>query len=352
MASVSGLGVELDEIFDALDPNTRKAFRTWQQEPARSVTRRGRDLNDALGNLPAFAANAADVLEVLDEQRAGARGVVRDTGVVFGALTQNEGSLRALVTDDTAKVFTAIHARQREALGRDVADHPDLPRRIQATFNAPAHVRGARTEAADAELKPAARDLAPAVRDVRGRLAAGPQEHLRGPRSADHGLQARSAGDHARCCDGLRAAAAPSWARSCRRSTRSCRLDRRARAHADRTCSPTSAWRPQAKVDVPRPAGGTGHYLRQFGPLGTESDRDPAQRAPRATAATPTSTRSACCPRRRAQKFKILPSFDCNNSGEKEPGGEPATPGCRIQKPFQFKGSPTTRYPQLRDEPY
>ena len=39
--------VQLDEIFDSLDPETRKAFRGWQQELAKGIEGRGRDFNDA-----------------------------------------------------------------------------------------------------------------------------------------------------------------------------------------------------------------------------------------------------------------------------------------------------------------
>src|SRR5438105_2044616 len=47
--------VQLDEIFTALDPTTRRAFHTWQQTLARGVRGRATDLSDALGNLPGFA---------------------------------------------------------------------------------------------------------------------------------------------------------------------------------------------------------------------------------------------------------------------------------------------------------
>src|SRR4051794_40152471 len=61
--------VQLDEIFNALDPKTRQSFRTWQQELAAGIKGHGRDLNNALGTLPGFASDAADVLEVLDTQK-------------------------------------------------------------------------------------------------------------------------------------------------------------------------------------------------------------------------------------------------------------------------------------------
>jgi phospholipid/cholesterol/gamma-HCH transport system substrate-binding protein len=108
----------------------------------------------------------------------------------------------------------------------------------------------------------------------------------------------------------------------------------------------------QAKVISPAP-GTTGHYLRQFGPIGAESvaihptrlssNRGNAYLNPLGVLTNPLQP-----------KFKIVPSFDCNNAGgEKEPGGSPqATPGCKVQGTFEFRGSPTTRYPRLTEENY
>ena len=90
----------------------------------------------------------------------------------------------------------------------------------------------------------------------------------------------------------------------------------------------------------------TGHYLRQIGPTGTEtiamwpnrlgSNRGNAYFNPLGVLPSGKG---------------ILPSFDCDNVGgeKKDTGGTPPSPPCcQIQKPFEFKGSPTTRYPQLR----
>ena len=49
--------VELDEIFQAFDPQTRRAFRDLAAGRWRTaIDGRGQDLNDAFGNLPAFVA--------------------------------------------------------------------------------------------------------------------------------------------------------------------------------------------------------------------------------------------------------------------------------------------------------
>ena len=72
--------VQLDEIFNALDPRTRKAFQTWQQSLAKAVGGRGQDLNDVLGNLPGFARDTTDILAVLDSQRSDLRRAISTRG--------------------------------------------------------------------------------------------------------------------------------------------------------------------------------------------------------------------------------------------------------------------------------
>ena len=54
--------VELDEIFRAFDAKTREAFRTWMQTQAEGIRGRGRDINDALGNLAPFATDTSHIL--------------------------------------------------------------------------------------------------------------------------------------------------------------------------------------------------------------------------------------------------------------------------------------------------
>ena len=51
--------------------DARELPARWQQDLSKAVAGRGRDLNDALGNLPAFADDANDLLTVLDGQVAG-----------------------------------------------------------------------------------------------------------------------------------------------------------------------------------------------------------------------------------------------------------------------------------------
>src|SRR3954453_18256955 len=102
--------VELDEIFRSFDHKTRVAFQTWRQSQAASFRGRGQDINDAIGNLAPFAVDTDVLLRILDQQRNEVRGVVRDTGTVFNALTARDSELAILITNSN-RVFSATAER-------------------------------------------------------------------------------------------------------------------------------------------------------------------------------------------------------------------------------------------------
>src|SRR5918992_5256155 len=159
--------VQLDEIFDSLDPATRKAFRGWQQDLAKGVRGRGRDFNDALGTLPGFAADGADVLAVLDSQEAALQRLVKNTGVTFAALTENEQQLQNLITS-SKRVFDATASRN-DALAESIRIFPTFLDESKATL-ARLETFSTDTRPLVQDLRPVARDLGPTLRDVR-RLA-------------------------------------------------------------------------------------------------------------------------------------------------------------------------------------
>lgn len=105
--------VQLDEIFNAFDPITRRAFQVWQQQLAIAVRGNGQNLNSALGNLPVFAADANDVLNVLDIEHAATVRLVRNGGTVFAALTRDQSALRNLITSAGA-VFATTAANNNQ----------------------------------------------------------------------------------------------------------------------------------------------------------------------------------------------------------------------------------------------
>ena len=90
--------VELDEIFTSFDEPTRRAFQEWMRELAKaSKGESSQHLNDAFGNLEGFAVDGAKLLRVLDEQETAVHRLIKNTGVVFGAINEREGALRGLI---------------------------------------------------------------------------------------------------------------------------------------------------------------------------------------------------------------------------------------------------------------
>jgi phospholipid/cholesterol/gamma-HCH transport system substrate-binding protein len=158
--------VQLDEILRTFDPATKAAFRNWVQNSAYQT--RGtapQDFNDALGNLADFAQDGAGLLQVLDEQHAVVRRLVRNTGVVFGALNKRKGQLRQLIVN-SQRTFSAT-ASVDNALATTFEIFP--------TFLDESRLTADRLERfalnADPvinELKPVADNLGPTVRDLSG----------------------------------------------------------------------------------------------------------------------------------------------------------------------------------------
>jgi phospholipid/cholesterol/gamma-HCH transport system substrate-binding protein len=336
--------VELDEILDSLDPFTRAAFRTWQQDLGRSVQGRGRDLNDSFGNLPGFVESGGDLFETLDQQRAALKGLVKNTGVVFGALTRREDQLRNLITtqDD---VFSAIAAEQ-EAFADAWQVFP--------TFLDESRATATRLESFSRKALPLVRDMQPALRDLDPTLDSVGDfaPHLRRFfRDFDPliTISKRSLPATAEIFDELR----PTLAElvpflqqvnpileyiGVHQYTLSDMFANLGVATAARTANPGEDQ--------------LGHYLRQFGPSGAETAAiHPKRVATNRGNAYPNPLGVLSTPE--GAEYKVLPSFDCNNSGVKKPTTHPpASPGCRLQKGFPFKGGTTGRYPRLQGEDY
>jgi virulence factor Mce-like protein len=155
--------VELDEIFRAFDSKTREGFQQWMQGLAVAVNGRGRDINDALGNLAPFARDTNELLTVLNSQDATVRRLVRNTGDVFTALSERDGELTQLISNSN-RVFATTAARNEDIKATFIA----LP-----TFNREASktVRRLSTFAQQTnplvtQLRPAARELSPTLIDL------------------------------------------------------------------------------------------------------------------------------------------------------------------------------------------
>jgi virulence factor Mce-like protein len=91
--------VELEEIFRAFDPKTRRALQVWFQSQAQGAKGRGADINASFGNLEPFAEDTTKLFELLNSQEGALQRLVRNTGVVYGALSERGTQLRDLINN-------------------------------------------------------------------------------------------------------------------------------------------------------------------------------------------------------------------------------------------------------------
>ena len=156
--------VNLDEILQTFDKPTRTAFQQWVQESGQAINLRGQDLNDAIGNLQGFAQDGAGVLTVLDRQGTDLHNLIKNTGVVFKALTERQGLLRQLIVNSN-NVFSAT-ASEQKALAQTFDIFPTFEDESKATL---ARLQGfsKNTDPLINDLKPVADRLQPTVRSLK-----------------------------------------------------------------------------------------------------------------------------------------------------------------------------------------
>lgn len=155
---------QIDEIFNALDPETRIAFQQWQQSAAVAVEGRSLDLNDAFGNIGPFLGDASAALEILKQEKDSVRGLVRDTGEVFEALSERDQELAGAITGSEA-TFGAL-ADSDEALAESFTILPTFQRETRATLERLDEFQ-ADTRPLVQELLPVANDISPTLESVR-----------------------------------------------------------------------------------------------------------------------------------------------------------------------------------------
>lgn len=156
--------VQIDEIFKALDEETRQSFQLWMKNSAIGIEGRGLDLNDAFGNIGPFSSDASDVLATLREQEQALRSVVRNTGTVFAALTAREQELAGAVVGSN-RTFRALASRD-EALADTFQIFPTFQRESRFTLERLEQF-AEKAGPLFRDLKPVARDLSPTLRDLR-----------------------------------------------------------------------------------------------------------------------------------------------------------------------------------------
>jgi virulence factor Mce-like protein len=152
--------VQLDQILSTFDPATRRAFQVWQQSEGVALTRRGENFNAALYELYPFATNVDRVLAVLRRDSVSTSTLLRDTGVVFSALSASPAQLQGFITHAN-QTFKAI-AAENASLAATVRAFPAYLVQTRATVNRVARFARTTKPLID-EFRPAARQLSPAL---------------------------------------------------------------------------------------------------------------------------------------------------------------------------------------------
>ena len=336
-------GVQLDEIFEAFDPATRKSFQRWQQDLAEGVRGRGGDVNDALATLPGFARDGTDLLQVLDSQRGATQRLVRNTGVVFNALSENQAQLRNLVTS-SARVFEATSSQQ-DALAETFKIFPTFLDESRATL-ARLQRFAVQTRPLIADLRPVTRDLRPTLRDVRG-LAPSLKAFFTDLdpliRASKRGMPATR--EILRGAQPVLTAIAP-FLGEVNPLLRFLELEQAqvsdffvqgGTALAAKTASQS---------------GGVGHYLRQIGVSGVESVAMYQERLDTDRGNTYLGPLDLTGDEAHA-KYLIFNNFDCRNTdtgGERLP--DDSAPGCFTKPNLSFQGKLQGRFPHVEREDY
>jgi ABC-type transporter Mla subunit MlaD len=147
---------QVDEIFNAVDAETRQAARQWAAGTAASVRGRALDINDSLGNLAPFVDDAARITRLVRGQRPEVARLIRDGGAVLEAISRDEADLRGAITGTEATLGGLADAN--EALAESI--------QILPTFEQEATLTLARLDDLQRSARPVVRELLPVADDV------------------------------------------------------------------------------------------------------------------------------------------------------------------------------------------
>ena len=353
--------VQLDQIFNALDPKTRQAFRTWQQQLAVAVKGNGQNLNNVLGNLPTFAADATDLLQVLDIQHMAVVNLLRNGTTVFAALSKSQSALRNLITSGEQTFATT--AANNKAISATFHVFPTFLNETKATM-ARLQSFAQDTDPLIKELEPVATNLKPTLTDVR-RLAPSLRSffyHL-GPLITVSKTGMPAIRDVINGATPVLGSLGPfleqlnpilTW------------LSLHQQLTSDFLSNLPSGL---AATTTSFAGNGIGHYLRQFQPIGPETlsynttARDPANRGNTYPPPLWLSDPRAFSAGGKYPGSFALPSWDCNNTGAPGDGSQPAgsapvsplqtgTPACWVAPPLGPLVGQSNRFPHVTAAKY
>jgi phospholipid/cholesterol/gamma-HCH transport system substrate-binding protein len=156
--------VDLDQLFNTLDPATRKSLQAFIQGNAQWYDNRGTQANAATKYFnPALSASRRLVNEVVSNQQA-LNGFLRNAGRTTNALAQRRGDLSNLVSN--ANTTASAIAAENVSLDQALQVLPETLRKANTTF---VNLRATLDDldVLVAASKPATKDLARFLRELR-----------------------------------------------------------------------------------------------------------------------------------------------------------------------------------------
>ncbi|MFT3864849.1 MAG: MlaD family protein [Solirubrobacterales bacterium] len=105
--------VQLDEIFQAFDPKTRRAFQTWMQEAAVAIEGQGQNLSYAIGNFDPTFTEYEQLFRVLNSQKLAVQKLFSNGAKTFEALRGREGQLADLIRSSN-ELFKTTASRDKD----------------------------------------------------------------------------------------------------------------------------------------------------------------------------------------------------------------------------------------------
>jgi phospholipid/cholesterol/gamma-HCH transport system substrate-binding protein len=105
--------VQLDEIFQAFNPETRAAFQEWMQEAAVAIEGQGQNLSYAIGNFEPTFKEFEGLFRVLNSQKLAVSKLFSNGTKTFEALRGREGELANLIRSSN-ELFSTTASRDKD----------------------------------------------------------------------------------------------------------------------------------------------------------------------------------------------------------------------------------------------
>ena len=170
LASATATPVQLDNVLDTLDADSRAQLQILLRELRRGLRGRETPLREAIGRLDDAVSSSSQVADALADRRRLLAGLVSELDTVFTTLGKRDASLRQVITAGRRTLQTTA-ARDAQV----AASVRELPGTLDAMGDALADVRSLAQPLQPAleELRPTAKQLPDTLRSLRDFVPSG-----------------------------------------------------------------------------------------------------------------------------------------------------------------------------------